>query len=126
MPSLRALLRPESVAIIGDTPGAGRGGWIHEQLLRLGYDGPIYPVNPKYGEIRGVKAYPSLLDIPAPVEFVAVGVGASPAPPGVQECGEEKAPRALFLGRGLCGSGLWGQASPGERWPAAPGHGDRG
>ena len=76
MPSMHALLRPESVAIVGATPGTGRGGWIHEQLLRLGYAGPIYPVNPKYSEIRGAKAYPSLLDIPAPVEFVAVALGA--------------------------------------------------
>src|SRR6266545_3822586 len=77
--SMRALLRPESVAIVGATPGTGRGGWIHDQLLRHGYAGPIYPVNPKYEQIRGAKAYPSLLAIHEPVEFVAVALGANKA-----------------------------------------------
>jgi acetyltransferase len=106
---MRALLRPASVAIIGDTPGTGRGGWIHEQLLRLGYNGPIYPVNPKYDEIRGVKAYPSLLDIPAPVEFVAVALGAGHAIRVIQECAQKQARAALFVASGFAESGSAGQ-----------------
>jgi acetyltransferase len=106
---LASLLQPTSVAIIGDTPGTGRGGWIHEQLLRLGYNGPIYPVNPKYDEIRGVKAYPSLLDIPAPVEFVAVALGAGHAIRVIQECAQKQARAALFVASGFAESGSAGQ-----------------
>jgi acyl-CoA synthetase (NDP forming) len=120
---MRALLRPESVAIIGDTPGAGRGGWIHEQLLRLGYTGPIYPVNPKYDEIRGVKAYSSLLDIPARVEFVAVALGASHAIRVMQECAQKQARAALFVASGFAETGSAGQTIQNELRRLALEHG---
>jgi len=111
---MRALLRPESVAIVGDTPGTGRGGWIHEQLLRLGYAGPIYPVNPKYDQIRGVKAFPSMLDIPAPVEFAAVALGADHAIRVMQECAQKQARAALFVASGFAETGLAGQTIQNE------------
>src|SRR5213593_472394 len=97
MPSISALLRPASVAIVGDTPGAGRGGWIHDQLVRLGYDGPIYPVNPKYGEVRGIRASPTLLAIPGPVEFAAVALGAGHALRAMEECIQKGVRAALFI-----------------------------
>jgi len=123
MPSMHALLRPESVAIVGATPGTGRGGWIHEQLLRLGYAGPIYPVNPKYSEIRGAKAYPSLLDIPAPVEFVAVALGAGQSIRVMEECVQKQARAALFVASGFAETGLSGQMLQNELRRLAVDHG---
>jgi acyl-CoA synthetase (NDP forming) len=120
---MRALLQPKSVAIIGDTPGAGRGGWIHEQLVRLGYAGPIYPVNPKYDQIRGVKAYPSLLDIAAPVEFAAVALGASHAIRVMQECAQTQVRAALFVASGFAEAGLAGQTIQNELRRLALEHG---
>ena len=123
MPSMHALLRPASVAIVGATPGTGRGGWIHEQLLRLGYAGPIYPVNPKYSEIRGAKAYSSLLDIPAPVEFVAVALGAGQAIRVMEECVQKQARAALFVASGFAEIGLAGQTIQNELRRLAVDHG---
>ena len=120
---MRALLQPKSVAIIGDTPGAGRGGWIHEQLVRLGYAGPIYPVNPKYDQIRGVKAYPSLLDIAAPVEFAAVALGASHAIRVMQECAQTQVRAALFVASGFAEAGLAGKTIQNELRRLALEHG---
>jgi acyl-CoA synthetase (NDP forming) len=110
MPSMRALLRPSSVAIVGDTPGAGRGGWIHDQLVRLGYDGPIYPVNPRYAEVRALRAYPSLLDIPAPVEFAAVALGASHALGVMEQCVQKQVKAVLFIASGFAETGPAGLA----------------
>src|SRR5262245_24398306 len=110
MPSMSALLRPESVAIIGDTPGPGRGGWIHDQLVRLGYDRPIYPVNPKYSEVRGLPCYPSLLDIPAPVEFAAVALGAGHALRAMEECIQKQVRAILFIASGFADAGSAGKA----------------
>src|SRR5687768_6889260 len=110
MPSMRALLRPSSVAIVGDTPGAGRGGWIHDQLVRLGYDGPIYPVNPRYTEVRGLRAYPSLLDIPAPVEFAAVALGAGRALGVMEQCVQKQVKAVLFIASGFAETGPAGLA----------------
>jgi acetate---CoA ligase (ADP-forming) len=123
MPSMHALLRPASVAIVGATPGTGRGGWIHEQLLRLGYAGPIYPVNPKYSEIRGAKAYPSLLDIPAPVEFVAVALGASQAIRVMKQCAQKQVRAALFVASGFAETGPAGRAIQNELRRLAVDHG---
>lgn len=120
---MRALLRPKSVAIVGATPGAGRGGWIHEQLLRHGYAGPIYPVNPKYDHVRGAKAYPSLRDIPAPVEFVAVALGAEHAARVIRECAEVGARAALFVASGFAETGPAGQAIQAELRRVALAHG---
>src|SRR5262245_22804322 len=110
MPSMSALLRPESVAIVGDTPGSGRGGWIHEQLVRLGYDRPIYPVNPKYSEVRGLRCYPSLCDIPAPVEFAAVALGAGHALRVMEECIQKQVRAILFIASGFAEAGPTGRA----------------
>lgn len=107
---ISSLLRPASVAIVGATPGSGRGGWIHEQLLRLGYPGPIYPVNPRYREIRGARAYPSLLDIPGPVEFVAVALGAGQALDLLEQCAQKQVRAALFVASGFAEAGPTGQA----------------
>src|SRR4051794_24442404 len=108
--SIRALLNPASVAIVGDTPGPGRGGWIHAQLRSFGYAGPIYPVNPKYEQIRGERAYPALGAIPHPVEFVAVAVGAARAVRVMQECVEKRVRAALFVAGGFAESGAAGLA----------------
>jgi acyl-CoA synthetase (NDP forming) len=110
MPSISALLRPQSVAIVGDTPGPGRGGWIHDQLVRMGYDRPIYPVNPKYGEVRGLRCYPSLLDIPAPVEFAAVALGAGHALRAMEECIQKQVRAILFIASGFAEAGPAGKA----------------
>jgi acetyltransferase len=107
---MSALLRPRSVAIVGDTPGGGRGGRIHDQLVRMGYDGPIYPVNPKYGEVRGLRCYPSLLDIPAPVEFAAVALGAGQSLRIMEECARKQVRAALFIASGFAEAGPEGKA----------------
>jgi acetate---CoA ligase (ADP-forming) len=110
MPAMSALLRPESVAIVGDTPGPGRGGVIHDQLVRLGYDRPIYPVNPKYSEVRGLPCYPSLLDIRAPVEFAAVTLAAGHALRAMEDCIQKQVRAVLFIASGFAEAGPAGKA----------------
>src|SRR5687767_2535168 len=72
----RGLRPPSSVTIVGDSPGDGPGGLIHQRLLDIGYPGRIVPVNPKYAEVRGAPAYPTLEDIEGSPGFVAIAVGA--------------------------------------------------
>ena len=68
---LEAILSPRSIAVVGasanrDTPG-------HDyvlSLLQYGYRGQIYPVNPRLEELLGLPAYPSLRDVPGPVDYV--------------------------------------------------------
>lgn len=73
MADLRAFLNPKSVAIVGagDRPTSS-GGAVLANLKRSGFRGPIYPVNPKGGEIQGLPAYASLRALPAAAELVAI------------------------------------------------------
>ena len=74
---LEEILHPQSIAVVGASGSGGRGSGFLSPLLELGFKGKIYPVNPKYSEIEGMKAYPSLREIPDSVDYV---ISAVPAP----------------------------------------------
>ena len=62
---LDSLFKPKSIAIIGaSSKELSIGNVILKNLLHYGYTGKIYPINPKEPEIRGVKAYQTIFDIP--------------------------------------------------------------
>ena len=76
------LLNPSSVAIVGATPRPDASGHTVLKNLRvLGYEGRIFPVNPRYEQILGLRCYPSLADLPQEVDaaFLAVPAAAGPA-----------------------------------------------
>ncbi len=84
---------PKSVAVIGASNTPGKLGYIAiENLVKIGYRGKIYPVNPKVDDVLGLKAYPNVKDIPGPVDVglvlvpaeIAVGVIADLAEKGVK------------------------------------------
>jgi acyl-CoA synthetase (NDP forming) len=107
--NVASLLCPGSVAIVGDSPGATRGGFIHHRLVTTGYEGLIYPVNPKYDSVRGLKAYASLLDVPGPVEFVAVAVSAGHAVSIMRQCVEKRVKAVLYVASGFAEAGAEGR-----------------
>ena len=77
---LQRLFYPESVAVVGASPHLGGGKMPYYQLLQMaGYKGKIYPVNPKYQDIGGVKVFPSLNDIPESVDLAIAAVPADKA-----------------------------------------------
>src|SRR5258706_10334565 len=71
--AIKSFLNPESIAVVGaaERPTSS-GGALLRNLRLSGYAGRIVPVNPKGGEIDGVKVATSLKDIGSPVELVAV------------------------------------------------------
>ena len=74
MKDLTGLFNPKSVAVIGASNQEGKIGYIVvDNLKKCGYPGEIYPVNTKAdGEILGLKAYKSVLDIPGDVDLVVM------------------------------------------------------
>lgn len=73
---LDALLRPRSVAVVGASARAeSMGEWSLKNLLRGGFEGDIYPINPNYEELQGYRCYASLSDLPTTPELVVFGVG---------------------------------------------------
>lgn len=69
--SLRTILHPRSVAIVGASDRPGRHGYrVVQRLLASGYEGEIYPINPRGGEVLGLPIYRSLADVPGPVDLI--------------------------------------------------------
>jgi acyl-CoA synthetase (NDP forming) len=84
---LRPFFEPESVAIIGTSRTPGKGGYnIIENLLRLGYPGRIYPVNPRAEEILGLTVYPDLESIPELPELALIILPPVQVPGAFEAC----------------------------------------
>jgi len=87
---LHSLFHPKSVAIIGaSTKDLSIGNVITKNLLRYDFQGPIYPINPKAPEVRGLKAYPSVLDCPGEVDTVHISIPSKFVPQAIDECGRK-------------------------------------
>ena len=86
--TLDPILRPRSIAVIGASRRPGTIGYqIVDNLLRHGYEGVIYPVNPKAPSIHSIPAYPSVGAIPGDVDLAMVVVPKDYVLDVVDECG---------------------------------------
>jgi len=90
---------PKTIAIVGVSSkggtsapvgGTGPPGYTGLMLFRMlresGFEGRVYPVNPKANEIDGVKAYPSVSDVPEPLDLVTITVPAAVVPQVLEDC----------------------------------------
>ncbi len=82
---LDRIFRPSSIAIVGASASASETGWVG-RLLKFGYEGDIFPINPKVNKILGLKAYPSVCDVPSPVEYVILNIPARFTPQVMRDC----------------------------------------
>ncbi len=102
--TLRPLLDARSVAIVGAVPARDHAKLASKPILNLqkyGFGGEIYPVNPKFDEIAGLAAYPSLRSIPGPVDCVMMLRHADHVVPGLEEMADLGIPAAV-----VCSSGF--------------------
>jgi acetate---CoA ligase (ADP-forming) len=74
MRSIHKMLNPRSIAVVGASPKGGYGGRLLNALLRSKDRVHIYPVNPNYEEIGGLKAYASITDLPEAPDLMGVVV----------------------------------------------------
>lgn len=87
---LDPLFRPASVAVIGASRRSGTIGYqILDNLLRHGYQGVVYPVNPHAQSIHSIRAYPSVGTIPGPVDLAVVVVPRDHVLEVVDQCGQK-------------------------------------
>jgi acyl-CoA synthetase (NDP forming) len=86
---LQRMLEARSVAIVGASVKEGSlGQQMLLELARGGYEGAIYPVNPGYEEVLGHRCYPSIADVPEPVDLAIVGVASQRVEQAVRDAGE--------------------------------------
>ncbi|HLC30898.1 MAG TPA: CoA-binding protein, partial [Dehalococcoidia bacterium] len=87
---LEFIFHPRSIAVVGaSTDRHGQGNNFVRGPRNLGFPGPIYPINPKASEILGFKAYPSVLDVPGPLDYVISSIPAAAVPALLRQCGQK-------------------------------------
>src|SRR3712207_6394951 len=107
--SLEAIFRPETVAVIGATERPGSvGRTIMWNLVSSPFGGTVFPVNSRRPNVLGIKAYPSVSDVPQKVDL-AVIVAPAPAVPGIiTECVEAGVEGAIIISAGFRETGSEG------------------
>src|SRR5688500_18723057 len=99
---LSRFLNPRGVAIVGASNDVARiGGQPIRLLTEFGYAGKVYPVNPKYTEIRGLPCYPDLTTVPQPCDVALVALSAPHVQGVIEQCGKAGIPYALVLSAGF-------------------------
>lgn len=109
--SLSVFFRPQSVAVIGasETPGSV-GRTLLQNLIASPFGGVVYPVNPRRAHVLGIKAYPSVRDIPGPVDLAVIATPAPTVPGVVAECVEAGVKGAIIISAGFRETGPAGAA----------------
>jgi acetyl coenzyme A synthetase (ADP forming)-like protein len=87
---LNSLLRPKSVAIVGASATPGKIGYtVINNLIKGGYKGKIYPINPTATEILGLKVYPGIKDLPEAADLAVITVPVKVVAQVAEECGQK-------------------------------------
>ncbi|MGQ9624185.1 MAG: acetate--CoA ligase family protein [Candidatus Bathycorpusculaceae bacterium] len=87
---LDLMFKPRTVALIGASEDRLKsGGMFLNSFIECGLKSKFFPVNPKGGEIRGFKAYPSVLDIPDEIDLAIIAIPAYATPKAVEECAKK-------------------------------------
>lgn len=108
---LDSLFRPKSAAVIGaSTKEFSIGNRVIRNLIEFGFKGPIYPINPKADEVRGVKAYKSILDAPDNIDVVHMVIPAKFVPQAVEDCGKKGVKNIIINSGGFSEIGPEGEA----------------
>ena len=106
MTAIQALLRPDSIAVIGATADANKlnGRPLH-YLRRDGFQGRIFPVNPNYDEVIGMRCYPDVDSLPEAPDMAIVAVAARRVVDSVEALGRKGTRAAIVFGAGFAEMG---------------------
>ncbi|MEJ5358874.1 MAG: acetate--CoA ligase family protein [Desulfobacterales bacterium] len=123
---LDSLFRPRSVAVIGaSTKELSIGNRVIKNLIDFGFTGSIYPINPNADEIRGLKAYKSILDCPDGIDVVHMVIPAKFVPQAVDDCGKKGVKHIIINSGGFAETGPEGEAIQKDFLERARRHGIR-
>ena len=117
---------PQAVAVIGasrDKEKLGHG--VLSNLIEHGYPGQVYPINPKADEILGLKCYPSVLDVPGPIDLAVVVIPNKYVAAALEECGQKGVKGVIIISAGFREAGLEGVRMEREIVAIAKRHGMR-
>ena len=104
--SMRRIMRPNAVAVIGASNEDGKiGNSVMKNLINGGYRGEIYPIHPSATEILGRRAYKSVKDVPGVIDVAVFAIPAKFVAGVLREVGEKQIPGAILIPSGFAETG---------------------
>jgi acetyl coenzyme A synthetase (ADP forming)-like protein len=104
--ALEHVLAPRSVAVIGASRTRGTiGAELFHNLVGNGFNGPVYPINPTAPVVQSVVAYPTVLDIPGPVDLAVIAVPAIHVVDTARQCAKKGVKSLVVISSGFSESG---------------------
>jgi acetyl coenzyme A synthetase (ADP forming)-like protein len=108
--AIRSIFEPNSIAIVGASRNQEKVGYlILENLLKSGFKGKLYPINPKVDEILGLRTYPSIGDVIEYIDLVVIAIPATFVPNVLEECGKKGIKSVIVISGGFRETGKEGE-----------------
>lgn len=124
--SVHNMLHPRSVAVIGASAEPDKiGHAVLSSMLTAKFTGPVYPVNPEHHAVCGVRAYPSVLDIPDDIDLAVVAIPAAGVTEVLDACLAKGVKALVIVSAGFSEAGAAGREIEREMVRAARVHGMR-
>ncbi|WP_041450961.1 bifunctional acetate--CoA ligase family protein/GNAT family N-acetyltransferase [Hoyosella subflava] len=124
--SVRNVLHPGSIAVIGASTDPSKvGGAVLQNLLAAGFTGPVFPVHPDRVSVRGVRAYPTVRDIPDEVDLAVVAVPAPAIDEVLDDCLAKRVKALVVVSAGFSEASLDGVDAERRLVQSARAHGMR-
>lgn len=106
---LDVFFSPRTVALIGATESEGSvGRTILRNLIGNPFGGVVFPINPKRSSVLGIKAYPSIAEVPEGVDLAVIATPAKTVPGIIRECVQAGARGAIIISAGFKEAGAAG------------------
>ncbi|WP_439656842.1 acetate--CoA ligase family protein [Lentzea sp. HUAS TT2] len=100
--SMNRIMRPNAVAVIGASNEEGKiGNSVMKNLVNGGYQGEIYPINPKADEILDRKAFAGIADVPGDIDVAVFAIPAKFVPAALEEVGKKGVGGAIMIPSGF-------------------------
>jgi acetyltransferase len=112
---LKSIFEPESIAVVGASERADSvGAQVMANIVKGGYLGKIYPVNPKHDKVQGIDCYPSIAEIDHPVDLVIIAIPARRIAKVMEACAKHPVRAVIVLSSGFTEIGKKGETLQNE------------
>ncbi len=99
---MRSLFEPRAIAVIGASANPGKIGYrVVENIVRSGYRGEVFPINPRGGEILGLRAHEDIDEVEAEVDVAVIAIPAERVAGAVEACGTKGVKNLVIITSGF-------------------------
>ncbi|NIO36582.1 CoA-binding protein, partial [Candidatus Bathyarchaeota archaeon] len=117
VPPLEYLFNPRSIAVVGASREPVKwGSIVLNNVVKGGYKGKVYPINPKAEKIQDLKSYPNVKKVPSEIDLSIIAIPATSGriPEVLEDCGEKNVKMAVVLSSGFGETGEEGRRAQEE------------